>query len=196
MFLRATTHKKDGKEHRYWSFVENKRLSGGRVLQRHVLYLGEINSSQEHGWRKSIKVFENGVATSRTLSLIPDDRSEALAGDRAVLQVRLNELRLCRPRQWGACWLALTLWEELQLDRALTRLICYPSRAVASLICYPSDGPTEAEYGEADQHGNTQRIDRSCGLSAAVEHRRATDARSWTSSQSLRSTTASMPYAC
>ena len=41
MFLRATTRKKDGKEHRYWSIVENKRLSGGRVLQRHVLYLGD-----------------------------------------------------------------------------------------------------------------------------------------------------------
>ena len=53
MFLRATTRKKDGKEHRYFSVVENKRVSGGRVLQRHVLYLGEINSSQELAWRRS-----------------------------------------------------------------------------------------------------------------------------------------------
>ena len=45
MFLRATTRKKDGKEHRYFSVVENRRVSGGRVLQRHVLYLGEITSA-------------------------------------------------------------------------------------------------------------------------------------------------------
>ena len=46
MFLRKTQRKKDGKTHWYWSVVENRRLDGGRVVQRHVLYLGEINSSQ------------------------------------------------------------------------------------------------------------------------------------------------------
>jgi transposase len=117
MFLRATTRKKDGKEHRYWSIVENKRLSGGRVLQRHVLYLGEINSCQEQAWRKSIEVFEDGAATPRTLALFPDDRPAVLASDASVVQVKMHALRLCRPRQWGACWLALRLWEELQLDR-------------------------------------------------------------------------------
>jgi transposase len=117
MFLRATTRKKDGKEHRYWSIVENKRLSGGRVLQRHVLYLGEINSCQEQAWRKSIEVFEDGAATPRTLSLFPDDRPAALASDASVVQVKMHALRLYRPRQWGACWLTLRLWEELQLDR-------------------------------------------------------------------------------
>ena len=34
-----------------------------------------------------------------------------------MLRVRLSELRLCRPRQWGACWLVLKLWQELELDR-------------------------------------------------------------------------------
>ena len=116
MFLRATTGKKDGKEHRYWSIVENKRVSGGRVLQRHVLYLGEINSSQAQAWRKSIEVFEDGAENPRTLSLFPADQAEVAANDASVVRVRMNELKLCRPRQWGACWLALTLWEELQLD--------------------------------------------------------------------------------
>jgi Transposase DDE domain len=35
--------------------------------------------------------------------------------DGAVVRLRLRELRLCRPRQWGACWLALWLWQELRL---------------------------------------------------------------------------------
>ena len=60
MFLRSTSRKKNGKQHRYFSIVENKRLADGRVMQRHVLYLGEINSSQELTWRKSIEVFEEG----------------------------------------------------------------------------------------------------------------------------------------
>jgi transposase len=115
MFLRATTRKKDGKEHRYWSIVENRRLSDGRVLQRHVLYLGEINASQECAWRKSIEVFEDDAKAPRTLALFPEDRCEEVVPDGAVVRLRLRELRLCRPRQWGACWLALWLWQELRL---------------------------------------------------------------------------------
>ena len=117
MFLRCSTRKKDGKEHRYFSIVENKRVAGGRVVQRHVLYLGEINSSQELAWRKSIEVFEDGQERSSTLSLFPADRCEAGIADESVVRVRLSELRLCRPRQWGACWLVVKLWRELELDR-------------------------------------------------------------------------------
>ena len=71
MFLRHKIRKKDGKEHRYFSVVENKRVGGGRVVQRHVLYLGEINDTQELAWRKSIEVLEDGAARPRTLSLFP-----------------------------------------------------------------------------------------------------------------------------
>jgi transposase len=117
MFLRATIRQKDGKAHRYWSLVENRRV-GERVRQRHVLYLGEINSSQELAWRKSIEVLEDGAAQPRTLALFPEDRCEGLlADDATIVRLRLSQLRLCRPRQWGACWLVLRLWEQLQLDR-------------------------------------------------------------------------------
>lgn len=78
MFLRATTRKKDGKEHRYFSVVENRRVHDGRVVQRHVLYLGEINSSQELAWRKSIEVLEEGEKRPRVLSLFPEDRCEGV----------------------------------------------------------------------------------------------------------------------
>jgi hypothetical protein len=117
MFLRHKIRKKDGKEHRTFSIVENHRVAGGRVVQRHVLYLGEINDSQELAWRKSIEVFEDGAARPRHLSLFPDDRCEGLAPDASVVRLKLSEMRLCRPRQWGACWLVLTLWRELELDR-------------------------------------------------------------------------------
>jgi transposase len=117
MFLRATIRKKDGKEHRYWSVVENQRVGGGRVVQRHVLYLGEINSTQALAWRRSIEVLEEGASQPRTLALFPEDRCEGLLPDASIVRLKLSQLRLVRPRQWGACWLALTLWRELQLDR-------------------------------------------------------------------------------
>ena len=117
MFLRKTQRKKDGKTHEYWSVVENKRVAGGRVVQRHVLYLGEINSSQAAVWRKAIDVLDEDAGHSRTMALFPEDRCAAVASDASVVQLRLSEMRLCRPRQWGACWLAGQLWQALQLDQ-------------------------------------------------------------------------------
>jgi hypothetical protein len=117
MFLRATVRKKDGKKHIYYSVVENKRLEDGRVVQRHVLYLGEINSSQQLAWRKSIEVFdEEQPQSARTIALFPEDRCEAVVGEEDVVRLRLSQLRLERPRQWGGCWLALQLYRELGLD--------------------------------------------------------------------------------
>ncbi len=115
MFLRASIRKKDGKLHRYFSVVENKRVGPARrVVQRHVLYLGEINDSQELAWRKSIEVFEEGRERQDAVA-VPEDRCAGLLADGSV-GGKLSELRLERPRQWGACWLALSLWQELQLD--------------------------------------------------------------------------------
>src|SRR4029077_19262973 len=116
MFLRASTRKKDGKEHRYFSVVENRRVSGGRVVQRHVLYLGEINSSQQRAWRRSIEVLDEATQAARTLEVFPEDRCEGLIGDASIVRLKLSQLRLERPRQWGACWLALQLWQSLELD--------------------------------------------------------------------------------
>jgi hypothetical protein len=117
MFLRKTPRKKDGKTHDYWSVVENKRVAGGRVVQRHVLYLGEINASQAAVWRKAIEVLDDDAGHPRTMALFPEDRCAAVASDASVIRLRLSDMRLCRPRQWGACWLAGQLWQALQLDR-------------------------------------------------------------------------------
>ena len=112
MFLRCTNRKKDGKEHRYWNVVENRRVTGGRVVQRQVLYLGEINGSQRESWRKTIEVFEDGAATAQTMALFPEDCPVEVE-DTSVVKIRLKEVELRRPRQWGACWLACTLYEQL-----------------------------------------------------------------------------------
>jgi hypothetical protein len=116
MFLRCTQRRKDGKSHRYWSLVENRRVSGGRVAQRHVLYLGEINDSQQAAWRKTIEVFEEGVAQPQTLSLFPEDVAPPL-DDASIVRLRLGAVQVRRPRQWGACWLATQLYAQLGLDR-------------------------------------------------------------------------------
>lgn len=116
MFLRCTTRKKNGKEHRYWNLVENRRVAGGQVVQRQVLYLGEINDSQQEVWRKSIEVFEDGRSAPRTVALFAEDQ-RAPVDDEQVIQVRLKDLTVRHARQWGACWLACELYEQLKLDQ-------------------------------------------------------------------------------
>ena len=116
IFLRGHERRKDGKINTYWSLVENRRVDGGRkVVQRHVLYLGEINSSQQAAWRKTIEVFETGSSRSHTVALFPEERCPEIA-DEKIVRIRLDQLELRRPRQWGACWLASQLWEQLQVD--------------------------------------------------------------------------------
>jgi transposase len=115
MFLRSTNRKKDGKDHRYFSIVENRRLLGGKTTQRTVLYLGEINDQQETAWRKTLEVFDENEQRYATMSLFPDDQPiPADAVD--SLQVRLSGLELRRPRAFGACWLGCELWHQLGLD--------------------------------------------------------------------------------
>jgi transposase len=114
VFLRSTNRKKDGKDHRYFSVVENQRVSGNKTVQRTVLYLGEIHDSQQASWRKTLTVFDEDKQEHRNLSLFPDDRTipaEAIDS----LQVRLSGLELRRPRPFGNCWLASELWRALGL---------------------------------------------------------------------------------
>ena len=115
MFLRSQIRKKDGKSHTYWSVVENKRLHDGRILQRQVLYLGEVNDSQREAWRKTLDAFVEGEDTPRQIALFPHDRPSPI-DDSRVVQIRLRDLTLHRPRQWGGCWLALELYQQLGFD--------------------------------------------------------------------------------
>ena len=116
MFLRAIRRKKDGKEHRYFSVVENRRVRSGVVVQRQVLYLGEINDSQQAAWTKSLEVFDEAEQRYATLGLFPDDR-EVPAEAIDSIRVKLSEMELRRPRAFGNCWLACHLWQQLGLDQ-------------------------------------------------------------------------------
>ena len=115
MFLRASNRKKDGKDHRYFSIVENRRLPAGKTVQRTVLYLGEINDQQQAAWRKTLEVFDEQEQRYTALSLFPDDREIPLDAVDSV-QVKLSGLELRRPRIFGHCWLACELWQQLGLD--------------------------------------------------------------------------------
>lgn len=115
MFLRSTERKKDGKTHRYFSVVENRRLPGSRIVQRTVLYLGEINDQQQLAWRSTLKVFDEDEQEYRTMSLFPDDREVPIDGLDSI-QVKLSGLEVRRPRTFGACWLGCELWQQLGLD--------------------------------------------------------------------------------
>ena len=115
MFLRSIHRKKDGKDHRYFSIVENHRIASDKTVQRTVLYLGEINDQQQATWRKTLSVFDDEQQEYANLSLFPDDR-EIPADAVDSLQVKLSGLELRRPRLFGSCWLGCQLWQQLGLD--------------------------------------------------------------------------------
>ena len=121
MFLRFNKRFKDGKEHRYWNIVENRRCVTGKVVQRQVLYLGEINDSQRETWCRMIEAFDEDAGRHRQLALFPADRAVPEHAQGHGVQVRLDRMQLRRPRQWGACWLACQLYELLELDRFWAR---------------------------------------------------------------------------
>lgn len=116
MYLKCHRRFKDGKEHRYWSIAEKRRCAGGRVVDRHVLYLGEINDSQKEAWLRSIEAFDEDRGKQRRLALFAADEPIPAHARELAVQVRLSEFTLRRPRQWGACWAFCCVWERLGLD--------------------------------------------------------------------------------
>ncbi|HET6893258.1 MAG TPA: IS1634 family transposase [Pyrinomonadaceae bacterium] len=117
MYLRCNRRIKDGKEHRYWNIVESKRCAGGKVVQRQVLYLGEINDSQHQAWCRVIEAFDEKTQQRTQLALFPAEKELPEYAEGYGVRVRLEAMELCRPRQFGACWLACHLYEQLALDQ-------------------------------------------------------------------------------
>jgi transposase len=142
MFLRFNRRFKDGKEHRYWNIVENKRCAGGKVVQRQVLYLGEINDGQREAWCSLIEAFDEGSGRRRQLALFPADHAVPASADNYGVQVRLDAMELHRPRQWGACFLACQLYEQLGLDHFFSARLADSRKGtkwwqiLQTLVCY------------------------------------------------------------
>lgn len=142
MFLRNTRRFKDGKEHRYWSIVENRRCAGGKIVQRPVLYLGEINDSQRQSWCRVLEGFDDDRGQHQQMALFAWDRSIPAHAADIGIGVRLKDFSLHRPRQWGACWLACELYRQLGLDAFWNQRLadsregtCW-RQILQTLICY------------------------------------------------------------
>jgi len=142
MYLKCNRRFKDGKEHRYWSLVESRRCAGGQVVQRPVLYLGEINDSQRESWCRTIEAFDPQRDRTLPLALFPADRPVPAHAAGFGVQVQLDQLEVHRPRQWGACWLACQLYEQLGLDRFWSQRLCDSRQGTCwrdilqTLVCY------------------------------------------------------------
>lgn len=122
MFLRCHKRIKDGKEHRYYSVEESRRLQSGKVAKRRVLYLGEISDSQQAAWHRTLEVFDEGVQRFTPLSLFAEDRPVPADAVDSV-QVKLSEMQLRRARPFGNCWLGCELWRQLELDSFWERML-------------------------------------------------------------------------
>jgi transposase len=116
MYLRCNRRFKDGKEHCYWNIVEAKRCADGRVVQRQVLYLGEVNDSQREAWCRVVEAFDEDTQRRTQLALFPAHREVPEHAKGYGVKVQMEAMELHRPRQWGACWLACYLYEQLELD--------------------------------------------------------------------------------
>ena len=142
MFLKCHSRIKDGKEHRYWNIVENRRCGRGKFVQRQVLYLGEINDAQRQSWCRTIEIFDENRERTMRLALFPADRQLPNFAAGFGVQIRLKEMELHRPRQWGACWLACYLYEQLGLDEFWAERLadsregtCW-GHILQTLVCY------------------------------------------------------------
>lgn len=119
MFLRRCHRKKNGKRHTYWSLVESVRTARGS-RQRVVAYLGELSRGESNGWSGLGRRLEGKYKPDATLFDITlvDDPSEE-----EKIFVRLKDVGLERPRDFGDVWLAWGLWRLLGLDELFSRVM-------------------------------------------------------------------------
>ena len=114
MFLKAHERCKDGKRHVYYSLTESLRVSRQRVVQRTVLHLGELNTTQVERWQRTIEaIHEDGQR--RQLRLFTDREGQVPVAAEDVAEVILSSLVVRRPRRFGDCWIGCKLWEDLGL---------------------------------------------------------------------------------
>jgi hypothetical protein len=114
MFLKRRTRRKDGKEHVYYSVCESVRVHDGRTVQRQLLHLGELNTTQHDSWQHTLDVLdEDGSRHQRRLFI--DREGAAPATEEDVVEVKLSSFAVKQPRRFGDCWAGCHAWEELGL---------------------------------------------------------------------------------
>lgn len=129
MFLRCNKRKKDGKVHRYYSVVENRRVANGRVVQKPVLYLGEIADDQQKAWRKSLEVFDVDQNRPVQKYLFALEGGQTCQ-DIDAIPVKLSGMVLSNPRDFGDCWLGCRIWRQLGPDEFWAKRIDTRKRPV------------------------------------------------------------------
>ena len=118
MFLKPNKRFKDGKDHVYYTLNESIRIGKRRVVQRTILHLGELTTSQCHRWRHTIDVI-NERSEARQMELLTEEEHQrrGYPEDPDVVAIRLSSLQVCNCREFGSCWIGVKLWQILELDR-------------------------------------------------------------------------------
>ena len=116
MYLRHTTHKKNGKTLVYWRLVRSVR-HGRKVVQETVAQLGELDAQG----RARAQALARSIAGDACVSF-QRHLFEADDGLDAV-PVKLGRVRLERSRGFGAVWLGWLLWRALKLDELCGQLL-------------------------------------------------------------------------
>jgi len=186
MYLRHSTVRKDGKTHTYWRLVRSVRRDG-KVWQETVAQLGELDGEGRlraralarriTGRGDQIEIFEEPIPAGETI------------------RVRLDQIRLERPRGFGDVWLSWTLWRALGLDDLCAELMPagreeVPWSVMASILvmarlCEPSSELHIAEdwyrgtalddlLGIPSERVNEDRLYR--GLDQLLPHKQAIEA--------------------
>ena len=121
MFLKSNKRIKDGKDHIYYTLNESVRINKRRVVQRTILHLGELSTSQHHRWRHTIDVI-NERNDTRQMELLTEDEHQrrGCPEDPDVVAIRLSSMQVRNCREIGSCWVGVKLWEVLELDRFWT----------------------------------------------------------------------------
>jgi len=126
MYLRCNRRIKDGKEHRYWNIVESRRCAGGKVVQRQVLYLGEINDSQKQAWWRVIEAFDEQSQQRTQLALFPAEKELPEYADGYGVQVRLEAMEFVgRGSLEHAGWLVISMnnWPSISSGKIVYRIV-------------------------------------------------------------------------
>jgi hypothetical protein len=113
MFLRSNNGKKDGKDHGYFSIVENHRLASGKTVQRTVVYLGEINDEQQAAWPKTLSVFDQEQQEYSNVSRGPRDSGRC--GGPPVGEAQ--QTRTAAASGLRELLVGCELWQQLGLDQ-------------------------------------------------------------------------------